>query len=367
MTKKRKLVKKTSHIRQIHVLYIVCLVIAGIFLYTKVFAARNAGGSSYDVSTGCAQQKARPCYDKLTANGGSILGKNASNTFSACTSNAAPNKVGEIIQKTSFCGQEKVLYCHDGRSDNFIRKFSGECASEPPPSPEPTPEPSLTPGPVSAIPFRITYPNGGEQLPYGSLQTVRWEGGDITTTWPIYLSIVDRDRNVAIREMVINTPNDGQEEWIVDLPLGNYYVYYAQGCRNSTCASPSQWDQSDNKFSVIAGNPVEKVNSTYALNQSLVILSPSGNETWTAGSTQTIKWSGKSATSTINLSLVDNKQSYVSIARNTANDGAESWVVPAFVPPGQYKMYASCSNCEAPPSGYTGGNYTYSFYSFTLN
>lgn len=327
--------------------------------------AAKPGGGSYDTLGGCATKTSRPCYDKLTSSSVNILGKNGENTFTACTSNAAPNKVGEVIHKTSVCGQEIVKYCHDGRSSNFIRKFDGTCETEPPPPPPPSPEPTPTPGPVSNNPFRITYPNGGEQLPYGSYQVVRWEGGDTTNTWPIYLSIVDRDRNTAIREMVINTPNDGEESWIVDLPIGNYYVYYGQGCRYLTCASSSQWDQSDNKFSVIDGAPVEKINSSYPLNQSLVVLSPSGNEIWPVGSTQTIKWSGKSVTSTLNLSVTDGA-STVSIVRNTENDGIYDWLVPGFIPPGLYKVSLQCTNCEAPPSGFTNGNWNYSFYPFTI-
>lgn len=332
----------------------------------EVFAAKPGAGGSYDTTAGCAGNTTRPCYDKLTSSGVNILGKNGENTFTSCVNNAASNKVGEIIHKTSVCGQEKVIYCHDGKSNNFIRKFNGECSIEPTPPPQPTPEPTPTPGPISDKPFRITYPNGGEQLPYGSHQIVRWEGGDVTNEWPVYLSIADRDRNVAIREMVIGTPNDGQEDWIVDLPLGNYFVYYGQGCRFATCISASQWDQSDAKFSVVAGLPVEKVNSDYPLNQSLVVLSPSGGEMWSVGSVQTIKWSGASSTATINLSLVDDKQSYVSIVRDSINDGSEQWIVPAFIPPGQYKIYASCSNCGTAPSGFTGGFYNYSFYPFTV-
>ena len=339
-------------------------------------AARPGNGGGYDVSGGCAGKTTRPCYDKLASSGVNILGKNGANTYIACSTNAAPNKVGQIVHKTSICGQEIVSYCHDGKSNNFIRKFDGTCDTEPPPpppptsEPTPTPEPTLapeiSPTPTPATKFRITYPNGGEQLPYGSNQVVRWVGGDTTNAWPVYFSIGDRDRNVVIREMVINLANDGAENWIVDLPLGNYYVFSGQGCRFSTCITSSQWDQSDNKFSVVEGAPVEKVNSSYPLNQSLVVLNPSGNEIWDRGSTQIIKWSGKSSPSLINISLVDNIQSYVSIARSSINDGSHSWVVPDFVPPGLYKIYVSCANCEAPPSGFTGGNWNYSFYPFSI-
>lgn len=340
--------------------------------FLKSGIAARPGGGSYDNLLGCAGKTARPCYDKLTGSDVNLLGKNGENVFTSCSSNAAPNIVGEFIHKTTVCGQEKVTYCHDGKSSNFIRKFSGACVTEPPPPPPPSPEPTTTSGPTqpptSAKPFRITYPNGGEQLPFGSYQTIRWEGGDTTNDWPIYLSIVDRDRNTTIREMVINTPNDGQENWIVDLPLGNYYVYYGQGCRNASCVSTSEWDQSDAKFSVVAGSPLQKIDSAYPLNKSLVSLLPSGNEIWNIGSQQTIRWSGGTSDWKISISLISNSAwtTYTTLFSNLNNTGEVSWNIPEYIPPGDYKMYISCSNCGSAPSGYTGGFYIYSFYPFKI-
>lgn len=372
--------KKNNFFRSTHFIISSIVIIAGLIIVATfssqitdflglVFAAKpGSGGGGYDNLAGCAGKTARPCYDKLTGGDVNLLGKNGTNVFTACTGNAAPNKVGEFIHKTSVCAQEKVTYCHDGKSSNYIRKFSGNCEIESPPNPPPSPEPTATPGPVSSFPFRITYPNGTEQLPFGSHQVVRWEGGDTTSDWPIYLSIADRDRNVTIREMVISTPNDGQEDWIVDLPLGNYYVYYGQGCRNSICTSVSEWDQSNAKFSVVAGSTVEKVNSSYPLNQSLVVLNPSGNEFFSTGSLQTLKWSGGKSDWNISISLIDNNNwtTYTTLFSNLTNSGSVQWTVPAYVPPGQYKLYVSCSNCSSAPSGYTGGLYNYSFYPFDI-
>lgn len=352
----------------------VAIIVVAAAILTNVFAGKPSSGGG-DGMAGCAGKTARPCFDKLAGGDVNLLGKNGANSFTACTSNAAPNKVGEFIHKTSICGQEKVTYCHDGKSNNFLRKFSGECITEPPPPPPPSPEPTPTtgtePSPTSApsaIRFRITSPNGGEQLPFGSQQVVRWEGGDTTNEWPIYLSIIDRNRNVAIREMVIATPNDGQENWIVDLPLGDYYAYYGQGCRGTTCLSAGEWDYSDAKFSVVAGSPVEKVTSSFSLNKSLVVLSPSGAEAWDAGSTQTIKWSGGETDWKIKIALIDNNASttYTTLFTNLSNTGSASWTVPAYVPPGQYTMYAACTSCSAAPAGFTGGLYAYGFYPFTI-
>lgn len=337
----------------------------------EALSGRKAGWT-HDNAAGCGSETARPCYDKLTSKNARLLGKNAIKAFSSCTRNAAPNVVGEFIHDTEVCGQEIVTYCHDGKSDNFLREFTGECSTEPPPPPQPTPEPTPTPPSEptptpepDSIPFRIVYPDGGEELPFGSHQVVLWEGGDTVNEWPVYISINDRDRNVVIREMEIDLPNNGQGDWIVDLPIGDYYGYYGQGCRNVTCVSPSEWDYGG-KFSVVAGDPVEKVNSTFPLNQSLVVLDPSGGETISAGDTHTIKWSGGNSSWRINISLIAGNQTYTRIIPDTDNDGALEWVVPEFVPPGEYKMYVECGNCGPAPSGFTGGFYTYSFYPFTI-
>ena len=311
----------------------------------------------------CESISARLCFDKKTANKVEVLKKNASNPFDSCLVNAAPNDHGTFILKTKYCTQEKVSYCYDGTSNTYLRKFTGECETTPPPSPTPTPTPTATPTPTpSALKFRILSPNGGEQLPFGSYQVIRWEGGDTANQWPIYLSIIDKARNVVIREIAQGLPNSGSTEWIVDLPLGNYYIMYGQGCRGATCTSPSEWDQGDSSFTVVAGSSFGKVSSSYPANQSLVVLSPSGGETFSVGSAQNIKWSGGSGDSKISVSLIDvaTWTTYSTLFTDLANDGEEAWTVPGFVPPGSYKMYVSCSNCGS------FGNYNYSFYPFTI-
>ncbi|MDO8503370.1 MAG: hypothetical protein Q7S60_01640 [bacterium] len=319
-------------------------------------------------STACENSASRPCYDKKT--GGKTLllsSKNAANPFDACISNSAPNQHGDFVQKTTVCGQEKVTYCHDGKSDVFLRKFTGDCLITPPPSPPPSPSPSPSPTPISGTPFRVVLPNGGEQWPFGSQQVIKWEGGDLAPDWPVYLSIVDGGFTRVLRELVIKTPNDGGEDWIVDLPLGDY-IMAAQGCRDGNCTSPTQWDYSNAPFSVASGAPIEKVASSYPTNQSLVALSPSGGETWSIGSAQTLKWSGGMSDWKISISLVDNSSwtTYTSLFRDLLNDGSESWAIPGYVPPGSYLIYISCTNCSSAPAGYTGGYYTYSFNPFSI-
>ncbi|KKR71798.1 MAG: hypothetical protein UU16_C0053G0005 [Candidatus Woesebacteria bacterium GW2011_GWA2_40_7] len=373
MAKKRFTVR-TKSVSPIRIVLLVVGILISLNLITKpVFKEKLNTGIrvlAAAASNSCDDLSTRPCYDKKSGNRVQLLGKNAENTFNGCINNSAPNNYGDFYQKTVVCDQEKVTYCHDGKSANFLRKFTGDCKTTPPPPPPPTPEPtpSATPNPTDS-PFKITFPNGGESLPFGSEQSITWTGGDTANDWPVYVSLIDATRNVAIREFLINTSNDGQEPWIVDLPLGTYYKIYGQGCRSGGCTSTTQWDQGDNTFNVVAGSiPVGKISSAYPANQSLVALSPSGDETWTNGSVQNLKWSGGTGSWTIYLALIDKytNTTYTPLFNNTTNDGTETWTIPSYIPPGSYVLYAACTNCPPPPAGYTGGYYTYSFKPFTI-
>lgn len=416
MAKNRKVVKKSayrpkktsykSHI--IIVIVLLFIILAATKLVTgsfnvldgikRVFGARTVAG--YNLESGCAKTSVRPCYDKLTKTSTSILGKNAANVFTACTSNSAPNNTGEFIQKTSVCGQEKVTYCHDGKSDNFIRKFSGTCETDPPPPPQPSPQPTLvptseptlepTPLPTEvptplpsnvptlvpstvpsptplAVRFRLLYPNGGEQLPYGSTQIVRWEGGDTQNYWPMEFGLTWTDYAGVLRYHTFTEVNDGQAEWIVDLPLGTTYQLYAGGCLRTTCISPYALDSSDGTFSVVAGAPIEKIYTSNLLNRGVVVLSPSGGENWPVGSSQTIKWTGGEDQWDMRVLLMTPGSSgYTVIEKLTQNDGTVSWIVPAYVPPGSYTVLVGCTPASCNDSTVEGSSYGYSFKPFTI-
>lgn len=69
-------------------------------------------------------------------------------------------------------------------------------------------------------------------------------------------------------------------------------------------------------------------------------LLPAGGETWTAGTTHTVEWSGGPA-SNVDLLLISLSpyQVWGPIAINVPNSGAYSWPIPANVPPGPYQVY----------------------------
>ncbi|MFC1626828.1 hypothetical protein ACFL1P_01340 [Patescibacteria group bacterium] len=310
------------------------------------------GRNGHDI--GCDEVSTRPCFDKMTGKKVQLMGKNAEKAFSACMKNSAPNKSGEVVHETTVCEKEISLYCYEGVSSVYMRKFEGECDIPPPePTAIPTPDPTTVPPP----PLNIITPDGTEQWPYGSTQQITWEGGIASHDWPIYISIISPDRTRTLRELIVTTDNDGIEPWVVDLPIGKY-VLFVQGCRG--CESGTQWDYSTTSFDVIEGSPVQKVHSLYPANMGLVVLSPGGSETWKKDSSQTIRWSGGESDWKLSLYVYGNN-SYTTVANGLENDGMHEWVVPVYIPPGSYTLYAGCENCSQ-----TSGNYAYSFYPFII-
>jgi len=87
----------------------------------------------------CVASSTRPCYDKQT--GKKIVGleaKGGEKAFAACLKGKAIGSSGSYMVETPICDQEKFLYCYDGKSKVFLRKFGGFCGES-----QPEPQPSL--------------------------------------------------------------------------------------------------------------------------------------------------------------------------------------------------------------------------------
>lgn len=98
---------------------------------------QKTGLASSQQKQDCIASSSRPCYDKQT--GKNILGiedKGGEKAFDACLkTNTFLGSSGSLITTTSKCGQERFLYCYEGKSKIFLRKFMG---CEIPTVPEPT-------------------------------------------------------------------------------------------------------------------------------------------------------------------------------------------------------------------------------------
>jgi len=235
------------------------------------------------------------------------------------------------------------------------------------PAPDPTliitiPNPcsyaAATPAPIPAVPFKVLSPNGGENWTFGSEHPITWEGAD--PSWPICISLVNSTN--VLRRMAFNLTNDGSENWIVDVPPGEYRmsIEACRGCPNML------WDNSDKVFTVSDGTTYGKVSSTYSTNQSLVLLTPkSTEEIWSPGSSHDILWSGGGSDWIIDIGLIDitTHTTAATLFTGLTNNGKATWNMPSTVAPGQYVFYISCNNCTKVERG---GNYAYSFYNFSV-
>jgi hypothetical protein len=63
---------------------------------------------------------------------------------------------------------------------------------------------------------------------------------------------------------------------------------------------------------------------------SIIVTSPNGGESWTAGTTHTVKWTSTGTVGNVKISYsTNNGTNWTTIISSTANDGAYSWKVPS--------------------------------------
>ena len=160
----------------------------------------------------------------------------------------------------------------------------------------------------------VTSPNGGENWDVGSVHAITWTGEGTVGNVMIEYSINDGGSWITI---VQSTGNDGSYNWnIPATPSGNCLVRISEKDGDS---SPS--DTSDAVFSIVS--PVSGT---------ITIRCPNGGETWTAGSTQEIKWNGTGDINQVAIEYsTDKGTTWDTVAQTTANDGSYNWVVPGKV------------------------------------
>ncbi len=150
-------------------------------------------------------------------------------------------------------------------------------------------------------------PNGGEQWPVGSVQTIQWGSQFMAGNVRIELS---RNGGATYTETLFpSTSNDGSENWTVTGPASA-----SLKMRVVSVDNPSLLDASDASFSI--------------LQPTVAVVAPNGGETWITSSTQTIQWSTNFVTGNVKIELSRNGgANYETLFAATANDGSEPWVV----------------------------------------
>ncbi|MCP4216194.1 MAG: hypothetical protein GY765_16220 [bacterium] len=158
--------------------------------------------------------------------------------------------------------------------------------------------------------LRLTSPNGGEQWPVGSTQTITWSSTGSVGNVKIRYST---DSGTTWTKFEQATPNDGSYSWEVPDDI-------ASTCRIkiSETADGNVYDTSDSNFSI-----VEPDNST------ITITYPNGGETLTAGSKVTATWASTGSIANCKLRYSpDNGTTWIKFEDSTPNDGSYSWTVP---------------------------------------
>jgi hypothetical protein len=164
---------------------------------------------------------------------------------------------------------------------------------------------SQPPPPAS---ITVTVPNGGENWPINSSQTITWTSSGVSGNVKIELS---RDGGATFQTLLADTPNDGSQNWTVTGP-----TTMQARVKISSVSNPTVNDQSDANFTISGGGP-----------PSITVTVPNGPENWQIGTTQTIQWTSQNLTGNVKIELSRNGGDFQTLFANTANDGSQSWTV----------------------------------------
>jgi hypothetical protein len=170
---------------------------------------------------------------------------------------------------------------------------------------------------VSVISISVTSPNGGESLPSGTTQTIRWS---YTGSPGAYLKI-ELLKGGVLNKVITSLARTSARSFNWRLPVtltpGADYSIRITSRRN-----PFFTDTSDRNFTVVA--------------PSLTLTSPNGGETWAPGTTQTIRWTFTGGPGTyLKIELLKGEVLNRTITRLALTTrGSFNWRIPALQVPG---------------------------------
>jgi len=154
----------------------------------------------------------------------------------------------------------------------------------------------------------VTYPNGGQTFNIYNSPTVTWTPDGV----PGYVRIDLYKGGVSNSTITASTTNNGAYVWAIPdaLTVGNDYKVSV-----TPVNEPLAMDLSDTNFTIRTA----KTTVTY----------PNGGEKFSINDTLDIKWAPDAVTGNVNIELYRLGSLYSTIATNTANDGSNTWVIPA--------------------------------------
>ena len=188
----------------------------------------------------------------------------------------------------------------------LVRITSNDVSNDPIPA-------DVSDGVFSIVPptspaITVIAPNGGEQLPVGSMFNITWAAIQSREDVKIEYSVNGGDTWTTIAEAVDNT---GDYEWLVpDTPSETCLVRISE-------IDGQPLDISDAVFSIVQPVPGE-----------ITVTAPNGGESWTVGSLQEIKWTAGGINNVTIECSTDYGTTWELIIQTTANDGGFDWTIP---------------------------------------
>ncbi|TET45458.1 hypothetical protein E3J62_07530 [candidate division TA06 bacterium] len=162
----------------------------------------------------------------------------------------------------------------------------------------------------------LLYPNGGEVMEAGGVDTIRWTASDnyVVDSINIYYS-----SNGGGSWDIVSTgePNDSSYEWSIPSVVSDsclVRVLAVDGVENTSL------DESDSLFSI--------ADST---NPSIQVISPNGGEVWGVGDEDTIRWVASDVFGVDSVNIyysTNNGGSWFVVSRDEPNDSSYVWTIP---------------------------------------
>ncbi|NIN36323.1 MAG: hypothetical protein GTO60_15020, partial [Gammaproteobacteria bacterium] len=153
----------------------------------------------------------------------------------------------------------------------------------------------------------LVSPNGGEQLPVGSVHVITWtSNGEINEISLEYST----DNGVNWIEITASAANSGSYDWTVPDAISDTCLVRIKE------VSGVLSDTSDSLFSIIQ-------------QPSIIVISPNGGETWEAGSVYPVTWQSNGDVDVVNIEYsMDNGVNWITVTPSTLDDGSYDWLVP---------------------------------------
>jgi len=204
---------------------------------------------------------------------------------------------------------------------------------------------------VALLPsITVTVPNGGENWPAGTTQTIRWTYvGSVGTFVRIELLKGGVLTQTIISSFSIGTGGSGSYSWAIPSTqaLGNDYQVKVTSTTNSAYT-----DTSDANFTI---NPVP--------GPSITVATPNGGENWAAGTTQTISWTytgnpGNYVKIQLFKGGVLYRQIISSRSIGTGGSGSYPWAIPSTQPGGSDYQIKVTSTTNSAYTDTSNANFT---------